>query len=714
MKLKKLHLLNVCQHEDLTIDFHPGVNGIVGVNGSGKTNALRAVRFALTGDWPGTGTKERRVRFGAKQGVVTLWIEANGNEYKIVRALHTSRSRISCEALKLDLSKREEVDKYIEGLLGSTIKLVDAFLFIPQGELHRVITARPADRASYFSMLFGTDRCEKIREHLQSALSSAVQATPSVNRDLVLQQQSALSADHDNCVTTITAATTILAGHDLNAMRVQIGTAQQNAAMFNHPETGMNATSARISVLTEQLKNTDAQLGEREALFKDLLQTIQDFQVTLSDHKVKVSQRSHLEGQRLRRNGLIQKLQEQVRILENHQARKPNPVPDRDQEMNGLEMNLRTSEQRLSELQQLIASFGSGHCAFCKTYAIINERGEQQPIAPLVVGLQQEQANLAPATMRLRQDIENYRQARNAYLQAAASWEPLMNQLSSQIKDLEQMVSETPDPGELPDITASHQVIATALQAEQSFKVVDQQLTILRSSHRQISDELAQRKSRLEQLNAVTLQDFTTAKAQLDRLEQAYNDKKASESKIEQITKSLEYCNQQLELLETQQRSQQVLASWRALLSNALGVLHRDQYPAAVARRHFGRINQMWNHFLAMMDQSFDVQIAPDSTIQLRLPTAVINIEEASGGEIACCAIAFYAAINQIFANNVGLLVLDEPTYGPDAGHVTLIRDVLIELNRWATGGNLQVLVVTHDERLIPAFSHKIELIKAA
>ena len=49
MRLDSIHLTNYRGHADLKVDFGPGFNVLVGVNGSGKTSLLRGVCEALTG-----------------------------------------------------------------------------------------------------------------------------------------------------------------------------------------------------------------------------------------------------------------------------------------------------------------------------------------------------------------------------------------------------------------------------------------------------------------------------------------------------------------------------------------------------------------------------------------------------------------------------------------------------------------------------------------
>ena len=49
MKITSVDLKNYRMHARLSVDFKPGFNVIVGVNGSGKTSLLKAVCDVLTG-----------------------------------------------------------------------------------------------------------------------------------------------------------------------------------------------------------------------------------------------------------------------------------------------------------------------------------------------------------------------------------------------------------------------------------------------------------------------------------------------------------------------------------------------------------------------------------------------------------------------------------------------------------------------------------------
>src|SRR5206468_10560580 len=49
MQLLRLRLVNFRQHDDTELEFGPGITGIIGPNGSGKTTILEAIAWALYG-----------------------------------------------------------------------------------------------------------------------------------------------------------------------------------------------------------------------------------------------------------------------------------------------------------------------------------------------------------------------------------------------------------------------------------------------------------------------------------------------------------------------------------------------------------------------------------------------------------------------------------------------------------------------------------------
>ena len=71
MILETLNLVNFCQHRNLTLNFSPGLNAIVGPIGSGKSNILKAMRFLFTNKSGNAGKKEDDITYSLETGVAS-------------------------------------------------------------------------------------------------------------------------------------------------------------------------------------------------------------------------------------------------------------------------------------------------------------------------------------------------------------------------------------------------------------------------------------------------------------------------------------------------------------------------------------------------------------------------------------------------------------------------------------------------------------------
>lgn len=67
MRLTRLALTNFRQHVDTVLNFRPGLTGIIGPNGSGKTTILEAIAWAIYGAPAARGVKET-LRFNRAPG----------------------------------------------------------------------------------------------------------------------------------------------------------------------------------------------------------------------------------------------------------------------------------------------------------------------------------------------------------------------------------------------------------------------------------------------------------------------------------------------------------------------------------------------------------------------------------------------------------------------------------------------------------------------
>jgi DNA repair protein SbcC/Rad50 len=160
MRLNRLHLRNFRQHLDTVIDFHTGLTGIIGPNGSGKTTILEAIAWSLYGMPAARGTREgiRSLRAPARAAVrVDLDFDLAGHRY------HVSRSLTSAE-LYLD-SASAPIANTISGVtdlirrrMGMSQQEFFHTYFTGQKELSVMASMGPAERAQFLSRVLGYER----------------------------------------------------------------------------------------------------------------------------------------------------------------------------------------------------------------------------------------------------------------------------------------------------------------------------------------------------------------------------------------------------------------------------------------------------------------------------------------------------------------------------------------------------------------------------
>jgi DNA repair exonuclease SbcCD ATPase subunit len=79
-------------------------------------------------------------------------------------------------------------------------------------------------------------------------------------------------------------------------------------------------------------------------------------------------------------------------------------------------------------------------------------------------------------------------------------------------------------------------------------------------------------------------------------------------------------------------------------------------------------------------------------------------------GQKTVLALAFRVAVNAMFAEEIGLLALDEPTASLDQPRIQALAPVLEKLRDLSTAKGLQCLLVTHAANLSHLFESTIEL----
>jgi DNA repair exonuclease SbcCD ATPase subunit len=703
MRLVELRLKDVCQHQRLTVPFAGGVNGIIGPNGRGKSNMVNAIEFALTGVWPGWGTKDRKIRRGCEKATVELDFLANGKPGTVSRALHNSTS-----SLKYDgevVRGFDNVNTRLAAVLGAGSRVLGTYVFVHQDMVNQVLLARSAERAKYFQVLFGTDYCERVRDQLYQELQANVPTTMSAERDTINARLQETQIRVDELEHLAAGAPALLTDQEVDELSSQIGAAMSARVARDDPDDGLNATGQKLLEVDARVAEHAADIAKVTGNAAEIRTALAEVERDLIALRSQVDQAAAAEA--------YKQLIAQLDDLRRQVAARPEPVmePDRDSVMDLYEhAELKVAEDEVRRLQGFVDGFAQGQCPTCGTSKIIAPGGLEVDLAAKyhqsVTALQE----LRPVAEQERRELDAYRERRRKSLSQHAVWVVWHEQMNERVLQVTAQLASTPTPPPAADATQARQTLETYEQAKQCLVDYETRLASFNVQLARAQAEQSQLSERFERLKALAVPDVAPQQARLTAHWDHRSRVAEAAGRLQEVRKTLDDLTDRKRELDRCQQQNEGIVRYRQLLSEAHGLLHRDNFPAAVSRRFFARLNAGWNQLLRVLDVPYSVRIQDDTSIMLTYPDGEFFIEEASGGQKCCASISFLMAVNRLFAGQVGLLVLDEPTYGPDADHIERIRELMLEVQKYAASTDMQILVVTHEQRLREGFNNLIEI----
>jgi exonuclease SbcC len=167
MILNKIKLNNFVSHKNTELDLGYGINVVVGPNGAGKTSILDAISFALFNDYSNRGKKENLINSTAKKCAATLEFVEGGIKYSAEWSMEREKSakgnlyRIKNGSKTLLAQGGSAVLAEIEKVLAMDKSMFFQSIYVQQGEIEELVTAKPAIRKELISRLLGVEDLEK-------------------------------------------------------------------------------------------------------------------------------------------------------------------------------------------------------------------------------------------------------------------------------------------------------------------------------------------------------------------------------------------------------------------------------------------------------------------------------------------------------------------------------------------------------------------------
>jgi exonuclease SbcC len=698
LKLKKLSLVNYCQHAEREDVFAPGITLIHGPNGSGKSNLVKSIFRLLTGISL-NGVNADDIRVGTEKGHGELEFEVNGTPGVIKRFWDTSRCNLTFGDRKFKTAT--EVDRVIYEIIGVQPKVLSEMVFVMQGAIDGILFGKPAERAKSFQVLFNTAGLETVRDLLHEEMEKVVIVSRKELIDQLKQQlattvEEPLRKAEDELKSVklnvmdekaYTKCSNLIANHENFIASMEAQKRLADAVMSIEGELGRASTEVR--------ELTDSVLGLESSL-KDVDADYRAANARIAASHMAAARKAHVAHLR----SIIENA-EKVLLL-------PEPTkPITKDELDKLRAEYDVLMHKLRSANSIVTTFnsGGGVCPTC-TQTVPQFLVEQQKALLEMFGSK---------ALDMKRKLEDSELAFARYLSDSEHLRARKEELKRARDTAAATLTQHPD------------MRVEATQADVELVALVNELN---GSLNESRGKLAAAKANVEQLTK-RLEDARTAGS--DNL--ARSGERASDTDYKACKDSLELHNKSrdrvarlegtvlalesqrktiLDSVEKHEKEESGLAKvreWRGLLERTRILLHRDNLPNLVARSYLGGINAAIGKYLEMFNSKFQAVIKDDLSVECHFAGGFKQpSERLSGGQRVMLGLAFRFAVYDLFTATLGVLVLDEPTVFLDDANVDRVIELLEHVKAYSRTSNLQVLVVSHESKLIPVFDHVIKV----
>ncbi|HVL04648.1 MAG TPA: SMC family ATPase [Acidimicrobiales bacterium] len=167
MRVTRIHLRNYRVYEDdLELEVPPGLVGVYGLNGAGKSALIESIRFALYGK-SRTQMDEVRTAGVNAECIAEVEFEHEGHLYLVRRTISGANSQVKAEAHADGQQVAEGVrdtSRYVHSILGMSDAAFRASVFAEQKQIAAFSEQTPGERRKLVLQLLGITPLDSARD----------------------------------------------------------------------------------------------------------------------------------------------------------------------------------------------------------------------------------------------------------------------------------------------------------------------------------------------------------------------------------------------------------------------------------------------------------------------------------------------------------------------------------------------------------------------
>jgi DNA repair exonuclease SbcCD ATPase subunit len=679
MYIERLLLQRFCQHGEREISFCPGLNVIVGPIGSGKSNILKAIRLIFTNYSGNEGNKDADIQAGADPSLisaVTLTGVHRDQRFFATRKLRPSSREFYWEGSDTKLRAEKAIADELQTRMGVDVNMFDEFVIVPQGEIANIIDMDDAKRTEAMHNLVGLNRYSKLYAWLSDYLSTVVVPVIPENDEEISKQL----AKHREAKFQLEASVKTYQ-EALNSVG-DLGKAQQviqNQALV---------TSLTSSIATNDTSRKTAQ--ESMNAWQTHMQGIQakvDL-MTVKHDGYKAEETSILASLEAARTWeLYDSYAARMSAMENMCVEPPKPADYLAVDAESLKVKQSVLSE-LSVLQHIKRLVDSGNPS-CPTCLRPVEQDMRAGLDKLPVLAQQ----LA--------EIERREQLSRQYDLAFSNWQNAKVAADKALPALRESQASLGLTAESVRPAINSATLAVGLATTRKYiESAASSLTLLKTDLENAKASVTAFAAQLQtleteattlgqQLAALPGIDDASYQAALLATTQATQLKEAVATRVGELNAT----NSHIAGLEARltkaveaKKEAEAVARWRVDVETSRALFHRDKLPFELAKNGMLALAARMNEVLTAFGAGYRVHAGNGSSFKASFYNqpgkGVQPDNRLSGGERAQYGLALRVAAHSLWAQELGFLAMDEPTYGFGQNDIGCVRVAIEELLR--------------------------------
>jgi len=330
--LNKISLENFISHKKTQLDLDYGINVVIGPNGAGKTSILDAVSFALFCDYSNRGKKENLINIKSKECTAGLDFSESGIRYSVewvIKRRGSPKGKLYREQehgqMLLAQGGAQAIVPEIEKILALDKSIFLQSVYVRQGEIEKLVTARPAERKELISKLLNIQDLERAYEKTKTIIDDYVKQQIVLKTEL--KQKSTLEAEKQEYISISNAleeeidqkrrelkeVKALIAG-----LKEEIKLLKANKKKFDKLNSRKEVLKNQVGYIKEKIENLKLELEkslQAETIVKDLEKEIKKL-VPLEAFSRSLSNKNKIELRLASLQKELKTLEEVTRVME--------------------------------------------------------------------------------------------------------------------------------------------------------------------------------------------------------------------------------------------------------------------------------------------------------------------------------------------------------------------------------------------------------------